>query len=74
MAGRVAGPRRRTLPLTTRAVLLELQRIRLPDQEERLAWLAQQVPGLSGSGIIYAFTIQDVMLVTEWLQSTGSGR
>ncbi|HWO20566.1 MAG TPA: RecQ family ATP-dependent DNA helicase [Kofleriaceae bacterium] len=50
---------------------LTLQTIRLPDQAERLAWLARQVPALAGSGIIYTLTIRDAQLVTAWLQSRG---
>jgi len=33
---------------------LTLQTLRLPSQPARLAWLAQTLPGLEGSGIIYA--------------------
>ena len=50
---------------------LALQTIRLPTQAERLAWLAEHVPGLPGSGIIYSLTIRDAKLVTEWLRSRG---
>ncbi|HEX7185463.1 MAG TPA: DEAD/DEAH box helicase, partial [Thermoanaerobaculia bacterium] len=38
---------------------LLLQTIRLPQQSERLAWLAAQVPSLPGTGIIYTLTIRD---------------
>ncbi|PWT81242.1 MAG: hypothetical protein C5B44_04110 [Acidobacteria bacterium] len=50
---------------------LLLQTIRLPDQAERLAWLAQQVPRLIGSGIIYTLTVRDAVQVAAWLQSRG---
>ena len=50
---------------------LALQTIRLPDQAQRLAWLAGQVPALPGSGIIYTLTIRDARQVTEWLGSRG---
>ena len=50
---------------------LMLQTIRLPDQAERLAWLAAQVPLLSGSGIIYTLTVRDAVQVAAWLQSRG---
>ena len=50
---------------------LMLQTIRLPRQSERLAWLAEQVPGLSGHGIIYTLTVRDANQVAEWLQSRG---
>src|SRR5258705_1691086 len=48
---------------------LMLQTIRLPDQAERLAWLAQQVPQLEGSGIIYTLTVRDAEQVAAWLLS-----
>jgi len=50
---------------------LTLQTIRLPDQAERLAWLAAQVPAIHGSGIIYALTVRDSLQVTAWLKSRG---
>jgi ATP-dependent DNA helicase RecQ len=48
---------------------LFLQTIRLPSQAERLAWLAQQLPTLQGSGIIYTLTVRDAAQVAEWLRS-----
>ncbi|MFN5160475.1 MAG: RecQ family ATP-dependent DNA helicase, partial [Cyanobacteriota bacterium] len=50
---------------------LTLQSLRLPSQPARLAWLAQTLPGLEGSGIIYALTTRDAELVAEWLQTCG---
>jgi ATP-dependent DNA helicase RecQ len=50
---------------------LTLQSLRLPSQPARLAWLAQTLPGLEGSGIIYALTTRDAALVAEWLQICG---
>jgi ATP-dependent DNA helicase RecQ len=50
---------------------LTLQAIRLPSQEERLAWLAEHVPQLEGSGIIYALTVADAERVAEFLQDQG---
>jgi len=50
---------------------LFLQTIRLPSQAERLAWLAQQLPLLHGSGIIYTLTVRDAAQVAEWLRSRG---
>ena len=50
---------------------LALMTKRLPDQAERLAWLAEAVPHIPGSGIIYTLTIRDALEVTEWLQSRG---
>ncbi len=61
------GKRLRTLrgPLTRDS--LQLQVIALPAQAARLAWLAEQVPRLPGSGIIYARTVCDAELVARWL-------
>lgn len=50
---------------------LTLQTIRLPTRAERLAWLAEQVPSLSGHGIIYTLTVRDAEQVSEWLKSCG---
>ena len=50
---------------------LTLQTMRLPDQAERLAWLAEQVPALAGNGIIYTLTVRDAGQVADWLKSRG---
>lgn len=50
---------------------LTLQTIRLPGQAERLAWLAEHLPRIQGSGIVYTLTIRDAMQVTAWLKSRG---
>ena len=50
---------------------LALQTIRMPGQAERLAWLAEQVPSLPGSGIVYTLTVRDAELVAAWLLSRG---
>ena len=50
---------------------LSLQTIRLPNQSARLAWLAETVPQLPGSGIIYALTVADADMVNRWLVSKG---
>jgi ATP-dependent DNA helicase RecQ len=47
---------------------LQLQNIWLPKQESRLAWLAENIPNLSGSGIVYALTAKDTEIVTDWLR------
>ena len=48
---------------------LNLQTIRLRSQAERLAWLAEQVPRMPGSGIVYTLTIRDAEVVADWLRS-----
>lgn len=50
---------------------LTLQTIRMPGQAERLAWLADQLHRLSGSGIIYTLTVRDAHLVSDFLRSQG---
>jgi ATP-dependent DNA helicase RecQ len=62
-------------PLTLRGPLdresLVLSVLRLPGQAERLAWLAEQIPRLPGSGIVYCLTVADTERVTGWLTSRG---
>jgi len=47
---------------------LYLQNIILPDQSQRLAWLAEQLPQISGTGIIYTLTKRDAESVAGWLR------
>ncbi len=47
---------------------LHLQSIRLPDQAARLAWLAEHLPGIPGTGIVYTLTKRDAEQVAEWLR------
>ena len=50
---------------------LALQTIRLGSQAERLAWLAEQIPSLAGSGIVYTLTVRDANRVAAWLRTQG---
>ena len=50
---------------------LLLQTIELPSRVERLAWLAERLGEIPGSGIIYTLTIRDANQVARWLQSRG---
>lgn len=50
---------------------LSLQNIRMKDQAARLAWLAEQIPRLQGTGIIYTLTTRDAETVASWLQGNG---
>lgn len=52
-------------PLIRRS--LKLQTIWLPSPAARMAWLAEQLPKMPGSGIIYTLTKQDAERVAEWL-------
>jgi ATP-dependent DNA helicase RecQ len=46
---------------------LHIQAIRFDDQAERLAWLAQYLQQVEGSGIIYTLTVADTKRVSDWL-------
>ena len=50
---------------------LLLQTIRLPNQAQRLAWLAARLNEVRGSGIIYTLTVRDAEQVANWLQLRG---
>ena len=50
---------------------LALQAMTLPDQASRLAWLAQLIPTLSGTGIVYTLTVRDAEQVANWLCENG---
>jgi len=50
---------------------LALQAMRLPGPAERLAWLADRIPQIPGSGIVYTLTTRDADRVAQWLQSRG---
>jgi ATP-dependent DNA helicase RecQ len=50
---------------------LRFEVVDLPSQAERLAWLAQRLPELPGSGIVYTLTKRDADLVATWLSGQG---
>ena len=50
---------------------LMLQNICLLDPAARLAWLADNLPGLPGSGIIYTLTRHDADRTADWLVKNG---
>lgn len=47
---------------------LKLQNINMPSPAARMAWLAQTIPSLPGSGIVYTLTQRDAERLTKWLQ------
>ena len=53
---------------------LSLQTIRMPTQAERLAWLADHIDELPGTGIIYTLTRRDAEQVADWLNRCGQAR
>ena len=50
---------------------LALHVLDIPDKAERMAWLAEHIPDLPGSGIVYCLTISDAETVGEWLTAAG---
>ena len=50
---------------------LQLQNIKLKSPAARMAWLAEYLPNLPGSGIIYTLTVRDAERVANWLKSQG---
>ena len=50
---------------------LQLQNIYLPSSPDRLGWLAEHLPNIPGSGIIYTLTVRDGEIVANWLKSQG---
>lgn len=50
---------------------LHLQTIRMHSKAMRMAWIAQQLDRVGGSGIIYALTIRDANRLAEWLKQRG---
>jgi len=50
---------------------LQLQILKLNDQAERMAWLADNIPRMPGVGIIYCLTVSDCHKVSKWLQQNG---
>jgi len=47
---------------------IHLQTMSVPDQAVRLAWLAQHIGSLPGTGIIYVLTKRDADRVATWLR------
>lgn len=50
---------------------LSLYSVRIPTTVERLAWLAQWIPRMAGSGIVYCLTVADTARVADWLNTNG---
>ena len=69
----VLGPNLEVLRGDLNRPSLTLQTIFLPDQAQRLAWLAEQLATLHGHGIIYTLTVRDANMVASWLKSRGLG-
>lgn len=52
-------------PLTRESLIIQI--IEMLSQEERLAWLAENIKKIDGSGIVYCLTTRDCDLVANWL-------
>ena len=63
------GSNLRVLRGTLTRKSLHLQNISIPSPAARMAWLAQQLPNLPGSGIIYTLTVRDAERVADWLRT-----
>jgi ATP-dependent DNA helicase RecQ len=50
---------------------LQLQALHLPTEHERMAWLAQHLPTIDGSGIVYVLTKAHARRVSEFLKTQG---
>ena len=50
---------------------LALYALDLPEQAQRLVWLADAIPQWSGSGIVYCLTKSDTERLAEWLRIRG---
>jgi ATP-dependent DNA helicase RecQ len=67
----VLGPKLEVLRGDLNRSSLSLQTIVLPNQADRLAWLAERLAELPGHGIIYTLTVRDADQVAGWLKSRG---
>lgn len=50
---------------------LHLSVVDLPDDGHRLAWLAETLPKLDGSGIVYTLTVAQAHETASWLRARG---
>lgn len=50
---------------------LKLQNITMPSPAARMAWLAETIPTLPNTGIVYVLTKRDAERVAEWLRIVG---
>jgi ATP-dependent DNA helicase RecQ len=50
---------------------LRLSVLTIPSQSDRMAWLADHLPQLPGSGIVYCLTVGDADRVAGWLHANG---
>jgi ATP-dependent DNA helicase RecQ len=65
------GPNIETLRGSLNRESLSLQTYRMPDAAVRLAWLADHLGDLPGSGIVYTLTVRDAQRIADWLAGRG---
>ncbi len=64
----ILGPNLQVLRGDLNRPSLTLQTMKMPSQTQRMAWLADHLPKVRGSGIIYTLTIGDAERLTAWLK------
>ena len=50
---------------------LHLQCLYLPKRSQRMAWLADTIPQIPGTGIVYTATVNDSQRIAQWLREQG---
>jgi len=50
---------------------LYLHNMKIPSKAARLAWLAENIPRLPGSGVVYVNSKPDADEIADWLRSRG---
>lgn len=50
---------------------LHLQCLYLPKRSQRMAWLADTIPQIEGTGIVYTATVNDSIRIAHWLKQQG---
>lgn len=56
-------------PLTRESLAIEV--IKISSREERMAWIAENINQLHGTGLIYCLTKSDCKMMQRWLESLG---
>ena len=64
----ILGPNLRLLRGDLNRPSLTLQTMIMPSPSRRMAWLAENLPKMRGSGIIYALTVGDAERLAAWLK------
>ena len=65
---KILGPNLHVMQGDLNRPSLTLQTIRIPEQFQRMAWLAEWLPRMRGSGIVYVLTVRDAERLATWLK------